>query len=360
MTNNSTSWSKYYTPKHVAKDIVSMLPQDFNPTKVIDICAGSGNFLDAAVKKWNDIKAVGIDISLNDINKENKYTLHQMDALNLELLSNTIKSNSEEVKVVLANPPFGKLENSEKYLNKKKKLNSIHNEAVKIKRIEALMLVSNLKLLNVGDYFGAILPENFFTSIRLANFKEMFLNEFTEVVIGKKEKYFSSSDVKTRIFIGKYIGSNKSIKLQNIKSKLLIKSNYSLHRGIDNSKLLSAKSIDNIEVVHFSNFKGIQKLERYYPKTKGKERLIISKNDTLILRVGRNSGFSYQAKKEYINKYVSDYFYLLKGIKLNKKEHQILQSVLIKKRKGVATNYLNKIDIMNSIDIVLNRRRYLD
>lgn len=349
-------WSKYYTPKLVANNIISMLPQEFNPTKVIDICVGSGNFLEAAIRQWDDIKAIGIDISLNDINKENKYTLHQMDALNLELLSKTIKRNNKEVKVILANPPFGKLENSEKYLNKKNSLNLIHNEAVRIKRIEALMLVSNLKLLNVGDYFGAILPENFFTSLRLAKFKEMFLKEFTEVIIGEREKYFSKSEVKTRIFIGKYAGNKKRVKSQIIKSKIFDRPNYILHRGIDNSKLFSVKSDCDIEVVHFSNLEGIQKLKRFYPKTEAIKRLIISKNDTLILRVGRYSGYSYQAKKEFLNKYVSDYFYLLKGIRLNKKEQITLQNTLICKRKGIATNYLNKIDIINSIDIVLSMR----
>lgn len=351
-----TNWSKYYTPKPVANDIISMMPQDFNPARVIDICVGSGNFLDAAIRQWDDIKAIGIDICLNDINKENKYTLHQMDALNLELLSKTIKRNHKEVKVVLANPPFGKLKNSEKYLNKKNSLNLIHNEAVRVKRIEALMLVSNLKLLNEGDYFGAILPENFFTSLKLAKFKEMFLNEFNDVFIGNKEKYFNSSEVKTRIFIGKYIGKKKKEFKKNTKSKISKRPNFIMHRGIDNSKLFSMEGDNNIEVVHFSNLEGNQKLKRFHPKTKAIERLIISKNDTLILRVGRNSGYSFQAKKEYLNKYVSDYFYLLKGIKLNKKEHITLRNILIDKRKGIATNYLNKVDIINSIDIVLSKR----
>tara|TARA_R110002051_G_scaffold201693_1_gene268484 strand:+ start:20206 stop:21285 length:1080 start_codon:yes stop_codon:yes gene_type:complete len=348
-------WSKYYTPKPVANSIISMLPQEFNPTKVIDICVGSGNFLDAALRQWKDVKAIGIDISLNEINKEDKYTLHQMDALDLELLTKTIKKNNKEVKVVLANPPFGKLENAEKYSNKKNSHNLIHTEAVRIKRIEALMLVSNLKLLNIGDYFGAILPENFFTSLRLFQFKEMFINEFTDIIIGEKEKYFNSSEVKTRIFIGKYIGSKKK-KSQKIQSKTFNKSNYKLHRGIDNSKLFSEESEDDIEVVHFSNLDGIQKLRRFFPKTKAIERLIICKNDTLILRVGRNSGYTYQVKKEYINKYVSDYFYLLKGIKFNKEENLILQNLLIDKRKGIAANYLKKNDIINSIDVVLNMR----
>ena len=349
-------WSKYYTPKLVANNIISMLPKEFKPTQAIDICVGSGNFLEAATKQWNDIKAVGIDISLNDINKEDKYTLHEIDALNIELLAKTIKRNDKELKIILANPPFGKLDNSEKYMNKNNRHNLIHNEAVRIKRIEALMLVSNLKLLNVGDYFGAILPENFFTSMRLAQFKEMFINEFTEVIIGDKEKYFNNSDVKTRIFIGRYRGRNIKNKSQKNLSKLFNKSSYTLHRGIDNSKLLSVESKEDIEVVHFSDLEGIQKLKRFFPKIKSIERLIISKNDTLILRVGRNSGYTYQVKKEYINKYVSDYFYLLKGIKFNKKEHQILQNLLIDKRKGVATTYLNKVDIINSIDTVLSLR----
>ena len=349
-------WSKYYTPKVVANNIISMFPQEFNPTKVIDICVGSGNFLDAALRQWKNVKAIGIDISLNDINKEDKYTLYQMDALNLDRLTKTIRRNNKEIKVVLANPPFGKLENSKKYSNNKKRQNSIHNEAVRVKRIEALMLVSNLKLLNVGDYFGAILPENFFSSSKLVKFKEMFINEFTEVIIGEKEKYFNNSDVKTRIFIGRYIGSNNENKSQKNQEKLFVKSSYVLHRGIDNSKLLSTENKGDIEVVHFSNFEGIQKLKRFFPKTKALERLIISKNDTLILRVGRNSGYSYQAKKEYINKYVSDYFYLLKGIKFNKKEHLTLQNLLIEKRNGIATNYLKKIDIINSINTVLSMR----
>ena len=350
------NWSKFYTPKSLANEIINRLPDKLEPSVVVDICVGSGNFLDEAIKKWKDIKAIGVDLDLNQINPKKNFKLYQIDALNINLLSSIKIKEISGLKLILANPPFGNIENFESYEYLEDKHKSIYNEAIRTKRIEMLMLVSNLNLLNENDYFGAVLPENFFTSLKLNKFKEMFISEFEDVIIGNKGKFFNNTDVKTRIFIGKYVG--RKINSSKKTEKLINKNNYinKLFRGIDNSKLLNHNKGKNIEVLHFSNLKGIQKSKKFFPRTDKINRIIISGNDTLILRVGRNSGYSYQIKKEYIDKAISDYFYLLKDIKLTTKEHELLQDSLISKRKGLTTNYLSKKDIADSVDDVLKKR----
>ena len=91
-------------------------------------------------------------------------------------------------------------------------------------------------------------------------------------------------------------------------------------------------------------------------KSSSFDKLIVTKNDSLILRVGRNTGYSYSVKKEFLSKYISDYFFLVKGVTLKEKEHLILQKSLLSKRKGLTTNYLSKIDIIDSINNILDKR----
>ncbi|MCF6348911.1 MAG: hypothetical protein L3J20_11530 [Flavobacteriaceae bacterium] len=79
------------------------------------------------------------------------------------------------------------------------------------------------------------------------------------------------------------------------------------------------------------------------------KKLKVHRKDTLIIRVGRNTGLVFRAKNNYVGKYVSDYFYLLKDIKLSDIERKEIQHLLFKKRKGLTTKYLSKGDIINSI-----------
>jgi hypothetical protein len=354
-----TSWNKYYTPKSIASEIVSMVPDNFVPSSAIDICVGSGNFLGAVKNKWSNTDLIGFDINKVKDDNNIKYEFHQINALVVkDLIEKTIKYKSN--KIVLANPPFGQISHDIIYKNIVKKYSSIHEEAIKTNRVEALMLVSNLSILNIGDYFGAIIPENFFNSEKLRKFKDLFIHFFDDVTIGGSKKYFTGSEVKTRIFLGRF-NNKKVIKTTILKNKRSKENNFKLLRGIDNSKLikeeeLSRLSIDYKEVLHFSNKIGINKSKRFIKNSNKYNKLIVTKGDSLILRVGRNTGLSYSIKNEFLNKYVSDYFYLLKGITLENKEHLILQKSLLGKRKGLTTSYLSKYDIIDSINDILDKR----
>jgi len=351
-------WNNFYTPLDVARHIVDLIPSEHAPTVAVDICAGSGNFLKAAIERWGGIKTIGIDILPTENIIQITKNIYKLDALDLERLN---KIDFGKNKLILANPPFGKMvTNNIEIVVNSEKFTELHKEAIKSKRIEALMLISNLNILEKGDLFAAILPDNIFESENLRKFKLLFLNYFQILHSGETKEYFTKSEVKTRIFIGKYSGnSNADINFENVKpiqesNDLSVK----VLRGIDNSKLLREIEEDQIffdEVVHFSNDGGACTLKRYVRKNSKPSFLKISKNDILISRVGRNSGKIHKVVKDYEGKYLSDYFYLIKdfGKMASASQLKIMESSLLRKKRGLTASYLCKKDIMDEISIVI-------
>jgi len=355
---STISWSKFYTPKSLADRIISLIPEDFTPDLAIDICVGSGNFLEAAAERWTELKLIGVDLKLGNVRKKSKYILYQFDALESNELKKRIKFQKSVKKIVLANPPFGKLppENNE-IVKIDDYLNILRKKAIRTQRIEALMLVSNLSILNNGDYFAAVLPENFFTSISFESFREEFLRNFEFYQIGDSTLYFSNSEVKTRTFHGKFRLSSNITCLQNSNLALSKGSNKQtvLERGIDNSKLTSLECLETgtrySKVLHFSNDLGVIYREKFVAeKFISKRKSQIELDDLLIIRVGRKTGYIHQARKEYVGNYVSDYFYVYKSCKLTLNQIRELSCDLIKKSRGLTTKYISKSDIYNSLN----------
>lgn len=344
------NWNKFYTPLDIANDIVKNIPENFTPNQVIDICVGSGNFLKAASNRWDNVDLVGIDISLNLSARNIANKVYEFDALELRNLD-SLKLTKR--KLLLANPPFGKIpEKEKKQLSDKFK--NLHEVAIKSNRIEALMLVSNLYLLDNEDLFGAILPENIFNSDNLSDFKKMFFDYFDVLFLGESMKYFKASEVKTRMFIGKYVGDKKT--LFQIKQKKKPTCSIKVLRGIDNSKLLNINTYgsDVTEVMHFSNSEGKQMLKRFISNSYSK-KFKIEKNDVLISRVGRSSGKIHNVKNDFIGKYFSDYFYLIKDFKDLANDNQLakMEENLLQKTKGLTATYICKEDIMIEIEKII-------
>jgi len=357
--SNNNEWSKYYTPVDVADRILAKIPVDFVPAQVVDICVGSGNFLDVASRKWKNADLIGVDLSLEGIcnKKFENYKLHEFDALNLKKLNTIFRTSiGDKPRLILANPPFGKLLQTSTYQNQSSQYPYIHKAAINIKRIEALMLVSNINILRKGDYFGAVLPNNFFQSDSFRSFKQFFMDLFDNIFIGKTDRYFKQTEVKTRIFIARFKG--KSF-IDKSGPHFLDKKEYDLelYRGINNSKLITddKKKADKkyTEVLHFNNPAGLIHTERYIEKNTLLKKFKVEAGDTLILRVGRHAGQTFRSKIAYRRKFVSDYFYLLKGITLNNSQHLIFQKLLKKKRRGMTAYYLSKEDIMTCLSTIL-------
>jgi len=352
-----TDWAKYYTPTIIANEIISKLPKNYKPNLAIDICVGSGNFLDVASNKWTNINLVGVDLCTKNV-QHNNYNLYTLDALNINKLKTVLRPYLSSNKLLLANPPFGKIDDLSKYAKYNYENSVIYNIALKSQRIESLMLVSNLSILKEGDYFGAILPENFFTSNKLREFRKIFISNFDNILIGNSEKHFLASEVKTRFFIGKFNGNEIRVgEYLSKKNKIDNILDFKLYRGIDNSFLISKEQICNKynynEVLHFSNPKG-EILKRKFIITNSKyDKLKVSRNDVLILRVGRNSGFTFKSNDFYLGKYISDYFYILKDFKISKEQQLKLELNLKNKINGLTTRYLKKSDILSCLNEIL-------
>jgi len=348
-------WSKYFTPLEVAVELLNLLPPGYKPCCAIDICMGQGNFLKACRQKWANIQLKGTDIDCYKSKDINDIEMFQLDALNVSLLKTTLKIPVHGSNLIVANPPFGrsKLEVSNNAINSK-----LYHVALKLNRIEAVMMMSNLRIMKNGDYFGAILPENFFSSIKFHEFRYLFLNNFENVSISNAHKVFKGSEVTTRYFVGRYRGciinadEQNSLKAKKHKNR----SEFSLYRGVDNSKLHDMITLDTKyeEVLHFSNRKGEILKRKYVQSDTINSNLKIEDGDTIILRVGRNSGLVFDAKREYKNLVISDYFYILKNRRLDSVKRKALQNLLLSQVLGVTTKYITKMHLEESLKIVMN------
>lgn len=350
-------WSKYYTPNTLSDGIVDSIEPKFHPVYVIDICAGSGNMLKSAQKRWPNSKFIGVDISISEklINKnfqERNILFHEFDALNIGLLKRKIKLNGK--KLILANPPFGKYYGTA--YKPTKGLQKLYQIALKTNRIEILMLISNLSILNKGDYFGAVLPENIFTSEKMREFYIKFQTYFENIKVEYHKESFAGSEVKVRTFVAKYTGASK---ISDFKSNKNINNNisekYSLIRGIDNTKILPGCIPDNscYEVVHFNNLNG-DIISKRHINDDGSKLLDkrIGKNDIIVIRVGRNAGTIIIPDQRHFDCLVSDHLIIIKnGRNLNKKSLKEAQSSLYASKKGLTTKYVSKNDIWSAIHL---------
>jgi len=206
------NWNEFYTPMTTAKNIIKLIPPRKRIKKIADICAGSGNLLDAAHERWpaSNFLAIDIDSSVLSLSKSRNYniTTRCHDAIDFKKLSSYFNRSRKFMggcDLVVANPPFG-------YFRPKgyqdclsslsHPLDALCREAFNLGRIESMMLVSNILSLKVGGIFAAVLPESFFTSERWRNFRDIFLNDYFEVIhIGRTQQVFVGSGVRTRNFI---------------------------------------------------------------------------------------------------------------------------------------------------------------
>jgi hypothetical protein len=350
----SQNWSRFYTPHAMAETIVDAISPHFTPKTIIDICVGSGNMLARARQKWPDAFLIGVDLVLsNELSTTawQNLTLHEFNALEYDRI--TRLSLPEGNLLVLANPPFG-FSKSRPLLNNSS-LSQLNYLAIKSGRMEALMIISNLLLLKVGDWFGAVLPENIFTSEKLKEFRNLFLEHFDNANIGKSKLGFKSSEVNTRTFVGRYIGPVIREKKQVRYSKILItnslKEQFPLIRGIDNTKLIhrQVSTTNDKEVLHFNNSNKINvmflqnSLHDYKYQT-------VYPDDLIIVRVGRNAGTIVIPDEKSIGKLISDHLIIIRnGRSLPFDNIKRIMDSIIRKNKGLTTKYIAKQDIWESI-----------
>lgn len=350
-------WDRFYTPKQIATKIINLL--DINPPNVVaDICAGSGNLLEAAHDRWPESKLLAIDVDFKAIeNIKGKFKdidaecFDAVDMQKLNVFFDNYVNYCRKCDLVVANPPFGYFRNHiDRTKTNNKILNILSDEAKKLNRIEAYMLISNILFLKPGGYFAAILPENIFTSQKWNIFKKIFINTiFDTVHVSSPGKIFRT-DVNTRIFIGKLRKGQKEIKLRE--NGNIIQNNVEIIRG---SFVSESKYNDHIvPVFHSDCFKYIENKIKFgsqkyisHDVDNFKEKAILKKNDIVIIRVGRNCGNSAIITKDYFGWHISDCVYIVRQNSVPNKVLSInMGRLLPSMKKGLACKYITERDIL--------------
>lgn len=354
------NWKQFYSPESLSKLLVSLIPDDFVPENVIDICAGSCNLLHAAKTRWTSAKYHASDI--NSIAEQHKFhnlplKIDTLDALDIRTISSRYRTLRK--KLLLANPPFGRSMISrtwEGYLD----FPNLSRSIISLNRIECQIIISNISILETNDIFGAILPENIFSSERFQEFKYLFLSLFDNIIVKTNDIEFANSEVNTRLFIGRYKGStlNKFIDQNPNASPSDLEENFPLVRGVDNSILI--KNLENeifpIRILHFNNIEGeLMSFRGLSEEVSSLKAKIVDKNDLIILRVGRNSGRIITPDNRHFGHAVSDLMFILKnGKALGNERIKKLQELLLSRTKGLTTKYISRNDVYSSLTDILN------
>lgn len=177
-------YSKYYTPPGIAATLIEQLNMD-PPESAIDICCGSCNLLYAAKNRWSHIDLIGVDI---------------VDHSSQDVVFTTMDGREYATKhrhkypLVLANPPFDKLEDrstaSELYQGCFKYFNT--------GRLEVEMLIANLALLADGGKLLIIMPNTFVEGARNKRIRKVIGENFrVELILRLPDDAFGTVGIKS-------------------------------------------------------------------------------------------------------------------------------------------------------------------
>ncbi len=200
---------KFYTPPMLAECLMTLLPRkDFH--RIIDICCGSWNLLNAAKKCYGGANYVGVDVDIAAKDKCFKgATFFCEDGRTFAI------REKEKYDLILSNPPFGYLKEEERVFkkNEKGKLVELNN-----KRYENEMMQANLLLADKDAVLMFILPVTFFEGTSyLAIRKSLCKNYCINSIVKLPMETFGSNKINTYALIMSNCGEqNKRASLKEV------------------------------------------------------------------------------------------------------------------------------------------------
>lgn len=144
------SWERYFTPSALASALVDWVKLDSAPSRVLDLCAGSGNLLDAAGQKWPEAILYANDpqlkaeVELAGVDRSRQTTLDGLD-----FAVEHVSGRRRGYDVVVANPPFGKLSRLQRASSSARWL--CDRAEQELYRVEALMTLAATFLLKTSS-----------------------------------------------------------------------------------------------------------------------------------------------------------------------------------------------------------------
>lgn len=359
------NWHRFYTPKLVAEKMIASLPSNFKANQIVDICIGSGNLVRASLSKNKTASVIGLDVDKSVVrelkNSFDRSKIQCINAVNYKKLNaffSKINLSKFSCDLVVANPPFG-FYHTDMSIYKNYipiKLKDLFDEAVKIKRIEAFMLISNLMFLKNGGYFVSILPESFFSGKKWHKFKSLFLSLFENITISSKETFFIGSDVKTRIFIGE---KNNTVAPNIIKVKKEIQLKHPDKIQVLRGCFVKKKKTKNIKnlvpLFHNTDINNTKPPKRYISinHQKYNDQALLLKNDIVINRVGKNCGTSRIITKDHFMWHASDCVFIIRQ-KLH--SSSIICAMLNRRlkyyKRGLTVQYITRENIIRLLNTI--------
>lgn len=139
----------YYTPRELAQTLLQLIPSNAPIAKIADICCGTWNLLTAAHSRFPNAELTGVDINEKVI--ENAIQDASFFAKDGRDFANEMDEKGVHFDLLLSNPPFGTLSDSQKKYSGKECVQNF-------KRYESELLYANYLLLNTNGYLLVILP----------------------------------------------------------------------------------------------------------------------------------------------------------------------------------------------------------
>ncbi|PTX43586.1 type I restriction enzyme M protein [Christiangramia gaetbulicola] len=315
---------QYYTNDLVSHLLVSKINVE-NPQKILELGAGNGSLINAAINRWNNTEIYGGDIDKKNITFLSE-KFPEIKAIKLNGLS--CKFNEKfnlkvgTIDIGICNPPY-------KVITKKKYYDEILRAAnlgcmldYKILTSDLIFLAQNLVMLRDEGELGIILPDGLMTSQNFISFRAKLVSNYQiKNIVELPAKSFSNTEAKAHILIIKKTQPlNKWIELSisniegEIENTITIDKKIAINRMDYNHHSLKAlltdsnKKIGDFEVkifrgnlskkqlvdsgvkfIHTSdfdeNFKKLSLRKYSFSKLNSKKA---EKGDILIARVGRS------------------------------------------------------------------------
>lgn len=354
-------YSKFYTPPAVARLLVNEL-ENCTPNKIVDICCGSCNLLNAAKDRWGESELFGVDV---DSHPSNGVNFLKMDGREYAI------KHMNEFSLVVANPPFDFLQTQCEF----PELFQGAFAKFRASRLEVEMLIANLLMLEKSGVLLIIVPSSLVEASSYSKLRKLLAkNYFISKVIKLDEDTFGTTHISSYALI-----INNEIKPQYITKEYIAKKRgdgYSITAGgnipkskmesgnwvgyeansfkekldIRRGSISSASFLDKGKVVlHTSKCSEIWKPSVRYVSEEIEASVFAEKGDILVSRIGKSAGqwCVYDGDKTPI----SDCLYRIKdpkGIVHEKIKGRKFNFPL----KGVATRYITMDDFATWMEMV--------
>jgi type I restriction enzyme M protein len=219
--------AQHYTHHIHADLLVKQMGRYVEHTKLlsgIDLGAGKGVLLDAALKKWEQIKFSGIDV---DLDKNNHSDANRVAFFSADLLTDKSVDFLEHQKLIdccdiaVCNPPFQSFQNNQLFRNlcKINKFEACYN--MPVVTTDIIFLLHNLRLLKPGGLLGIILPDGILTGKRFQILRKSLLETHNiKEIIQLPDKAFSRIEVRTHmIILQKSVLQSNKIELRQVNNE---------------------------------------------------------------------------------------------------------------------------------------------